>query len=188
MFRSNALFSPLRDQKSAPESKQVGHARESTTMSDAEQQQQIAAEEQQQYDGDGDEGDYSSSDDDEWTRPSAAVKKDEEGGEADAGADGQKKAVDYSWDEDERRLAGGDVLVDFIIEMPGAAPYTLPPQPFVMGVTVAHLKTFLEDGHKISYAAQQMFLGEQMLIDPLSLNDVGFQAGHNTVRVVVAAQ
>src|SRR3989338_3377322 len=113
-------------------------------------------------------GEYSSSsDDDEWTRPSLRTDDQEgsnnnqndgidkqgdnhENKEHDPNegtGNGEKKMVDYSWNEDEKALAGNDVVIQFIIH-DASATTSLEPMQFVMGVTIGHLKTFLEDNYR----------------------------------------
>ena len=143
----------------------------------------MSSEEQQQQQQVVDDG-YSSSDD-EWTRP--ATKKDEDETANNENSTNIAK-VDYSWNEDEQALAGNAVTIIFKIEElndPSAAPRTLGPVQFVMGQTIAHLKSFLADTNGIEYNRQTMILGDRELIDPLSLNDLGFQSGSNTVNEVI---
>ena len=123
-----------------------------------------------------------SSSENEWERPSvdATAKA--------ADRSGAEDSKDYSYDEDERALAGDQVRVIFEVESASGAVERrqLRAARFVMGITIAHLKTHIEDTHGIPYDDQRLFLGQDLLIDPLSLNDCHFQAAaDNVVRVVI---
>lgn len=151
--------------------------------------------------------DYSSSsDDDEWTRPSLRTDDQENNNNNNAENhdqnestnNGEKKMVDYSWNEDEKALAGNEVVIEFSIfesassgqeeaqsENAVSQTSSLEPMRFVMGVTIGHLKSFLENTYGYPYSSQSMFMNERELIDPLSLNDLGFQpSGEGAVNKV----
>jgi hypothetical protein len=157
-------------------------------MSDQQENQQVYEEEQHQQQHNDDDG-YSSSED-EWTRPSVNDPNHQQQHQVEHLQQQQdesiEKKIDYSWDQDEKALAGNDVRIVFEIVQQGEIK-RLAPLTFVMGVTIAHLKSHLEDNLKIPYTSQQMTLGDRVLIDPLSLNDLGFESGgvENIVRVVV---
>jgi len=138
------------------------------------------------------EGSSDDSSDDEWTRPARATDAVAAGTSDDPCSatttlDTSKptqKVVDYSWDEDERMLAGSEVGVVFVLHdgsRTDTEPVPLDVARFVMGVTVAHLKMFLADHRGIAYDSQRLLLGSVQLIDPLSLNDCQFQAGADNV-------
>lgn len=159
---------------------------------DVEQQQATFDENEQEQQHQEEDDGYSSSED-EWTRPSvndpnnANQQQQQQQIESQQDENNIEKKIDYSWNEDEKALAGNDVRIVFEIVQNGEAK-RLAPLTFVMGVTIAHLKSHLEDNLKIPYTSQQMTLGDRVLIDPLSLNDLGFECGgvENVVRVVVA--
>jgi hypothetical protein len=174
----------------------------------AEQENYESNQEQQQYQQD--EDSYSSSSEDEWTRPSLR-NDDENNNNNNANNQNQsdnndsnnatgtieKKIVDYSWNEDEQALAGNEVWIEFTIQRQeqqgdesnqndeASSAAVLPAMCFVMGVTIAHLKSYLDDSHNLPYTSQKMFLGDRELIDPLSLNDLGFEGGQGVVNKVL---
>ncbi len=91
----------------------------------------------------------------------------------------QARQVDFSaMDEDERALAGGVATLRFSFSGPGAAacPQNYQ-QDFVMGQTIEYVKLQLEELANAPYHKTMLFMNGKRLIDPLSLNDLPFQAG-----------
>jgi hypothetical protein len=134
---------------------------------------------------------YDSDSEDEWLR--AANDEPTTTGvtssTAAAGGASAPKQLDFSYDPDERVLAGNKVGVYF----------TLPdgrrvgPEGFFMGLTIAHMKARVEEAYGVNYDQQKMVLVdpatgvETELLDPLSLNDLPFSAtADNEVKVLLA--
>ncbi|KPA84841.1 hypothetical protein ABB37_01312 [Leptomonas pyrrhocoris] len=83
----------------------------------------------------------------------------------------------------ERDLAGDAVPVVF--ELPNGDQYAA---KFFMGQSVEHLKVLLEKEKKLPYDTTTLYLGDRMLLDPLSLSDLPFEANvENHVKVVMTA-
>lgn len=85
----------------------------------------------------------------------------------------------------ERELLGEAVPITFHLPTGGG---TLS-GTFYMGQTVEALKMFLESqrpNRELAYDKTALYLGEKMLFDPLSLNDLPFRGGvNNDVKVTV---
>lgn len=99
------------------------------------------------------------------------------------------REIDYAaMGGEESELAGAKVAIVFTF--PNGSHDAPIHRQFVMGITVAHLKAFLEDTIGLPYDRVSLYLnqGSYLLLDPLSLNDCPFEpAVENEVRVIVAA-
>ncbi|KPI86215.1 hypothetical protein ABL78_4728 [Leptomonas seymouri] len=122
---------------------------------------------------------------DEWTDPpkpvnaGAAVGVAEQHGAAAAAGTRSLEEMDAV----ESDLAGDSVPVVF--ELPSGETYSA---VFFMGQNVEHLKMLLENEKKLSYDKTTLYLGDRVLLDPLSLSDLPFKAKvDNYVRVVMNA-
>lgn len=114
--------------------------------------------------------DFDSSED-EWAAPVA---------EAPARASAPK-GVDES-NADEVELAGAAVRILF--KPPSGDQFE---RTYRMGHTIAYIKSHLEDYHGLPYDKTSLLMGGNVLIDPLSLNDLPFKADEvNVVDVDVA--
>lgn len=121
--------------------------------------------------------DFFSDSADEWEAP-PAVQEDEK--TSDAGT--RRSTVPAHLEGIERELAGEKVGITFILPSGQRANHA-----FFMGQTVEYLKSYLDDQHQLHYGSTTLYLGDRMLLDPLSLNDLPFQVGENNdVRVVLA--
>ncbi|CUG12666.1 Hypothetical protein, putative [Bodo saltans] len=139
-------------------------------MSSEEQQQQYTEEQQQQQYEDGDDH-YSS--EDEWSAPAKPLP------ETSAAAQSTDVRID-ALDEAEREAAGDVVPVVFVVPASGESFR----MSFMMGHTVAHIKAKIEDIKSWPYERIILKLNGKFLLDPLSLNDLPFQAQvDNTVEV-----
>eukprot|EP01063_Lacrimia_lanifica_P019770 TRINITY_DN27196_c0_g1_i1.p1 TRINITY_DN27196_c0_g1~~TRINITY_DN27196_c0_g1_i1.p1 ORF type:complete len:131 (+),score=62.34 TRINITY_DN27196_c0_g1_i1:65-457(+) len=126
-----------------------------------------------------DADEYSSSSSSNWDPPA-----DEGAGEGGAAMDmsqfeGHDRYADL--EQKERELAGEQVLMIFALPDGGRASGSFP-----HGQTVQFVKIWLEENHGVDYERQTLKLDGQVLIDPLSLNDIpGFKTGgvENTVLV-----
>jgi hypothetical protein len=165
--------------------------------SGADQQQHP---EQQYYEGDGADGgpiddvedDFDS--EDEWAAPpadraeGAASQDGAAGGSHDATGKphGVAREIDYAaMGEEEAALAGASVRIVFT-GMPGFDDRP-PAHTFVMGQTVAHIKALLEDCYGVPYHVITLKLKGMVLLDPLSLNDLPFDAAvDNVVQVTLS--
>jgi hypothetical protein len=127
--------------------------------------------EEQQYNNDVVDDNSS---EDEWSAPMKPLPQ----ASTDASQTEQVK-VD-ALDEAERETAGENVPVVFHVLASGEA-FRL---TFVMGHTVAHMKAKIEDLKSWPYERIILKLNGKLLLDPLSLNDLPFQAQvDNTVEV-----
>lgn len=80
-------------------------------------------------------------------------------------------------DDAERAAAGDTVPVVFTVPANGESFR----RTFVMGHTIAHLKAQIEDVKGWPYERIILTLNGKPLMDPLSLNDLPFQAGQDNV-------
>jgi len=116
------------------------------------------------------DGDYYTSDEDEWTRPIAGEEECLNGNSKVALQSGG--IVVHDEDETERSLAGEIVPVSFVEH---GSSTVLCSSTFRMGHTVEALKAFLESqfpNGQYPYHKVSLFLGGNLMLDPLSLNDV----------------
>eukprot|EP00759_Apiculatamorpha_spiralis_P012164 PhF_6_TR19238/c0_g1_i1/m.28284 len=136
--------------------------------------------------GDGEqyEDDYGS--EDEWARPIAEDACNDGGEATQARASGSGVQAVFEEDDTERELAGDTVPITFVL--PGGG--RIADCTFRMGHTVEALKLYLEnvDVAKFPYGNVALFLNGEMMLDPLSLNDVhGVKPKeNNTVEVRVS--
>jgi len=135
-----------------------------------------------------DEPAYESDSEDEWLRKSdepAASNATPTSSAAVSAVPKKKLDEVFSWNPEEQSLAGNKVRVFFTL--PGGE--RVGPEIFFMGLTVAHLKTRVEEAHGIPYEKQVLLLAQANgtdleLLDPLSLNDLPFDAAtDNNVTV-----
>lgn len=118
--------------------------------------------------------DYDSAD--EWAAPTKPIEPAVQREQVDA------RQMEVQGDADEQALAGGVVPIRFIL--PDGTDFT---RSFFMGQTIGYVKQQVEDIKGISFHKMTLKLGDKVLIDPLSLNDLPFTAGQEaTVTVVVA--
>lgn len=83
--------------------------------------------------------------------------------------------------DEERELAGEVVHIEF--HLPNDKTIR---RDYLMGQTVAYLKSQLDDIDGLPYEKTTLFLGNRHLLDPLSLNDLPFkerELNHVTVRI-----
>lgn len=127
--------------------------------------------------------DFSDDSLDEWEAPIA-----DDNLEADVAARQQDIAMQAAShvreEEAEKELAGDEVLVTF--HLPDGR--TDDGKRFFMGQTVEVLKMYLDNAFGLTYESTSLYLGDLLLMDPLSLVDLPFvPKTNNTVTVKMTA-
>ncbi|KAJ9470954.1 hypothetical protein DIPPA_35423 [Diplonema papillatum] len=124
------------------------------------------------------DSDYSSSSSSNWDAPPVEPKP-SDGGMDMSMFEGKDRFEDL--EKAERELAGDMVTVQFALPDGERVSSNFP-----HGQTVQFLKVWLEENHKYAYENQVLTLNGDLLIDPLSLNDIrGFKTGGVVNEVVL---
>ena len=114
------------------------------------------------------EAEISDDSEDEWLAPA-------KGEDQDSAAKVREVDIE-NLDADEKELAGEAVPIQF--NLPDG---TTAVRKYFMGHTIAYIKGHLEDVNGLPYHLTTLKMNGKVLIDPLSLNDLPFEAGKTNV-------
>eukprot|EP00744_Colponema_vietnamica_P003316 GILI01005104.1.p2 GENE.GILI01005104.1~~GILI01005104.1.p2 ORF type:complete len:121 (+),score=53.70 GILI01005104.1:63-425(+) len=118
--------------------------------------------------------DYDSAD--EWAAPAKELPSEKVVEKVDA-------HTHVEGDAEEKALAGGLVPIRF--KLPDGSTDLV--RSFFLGQTVGYVKQQLEDLKGFTYQKITLKLGDKVMIDPLSLNDLPFTEGKEALVDVIVA-